>query len=470
MKRIYPTAILLSLFLMLLTFHLNANDNFRLSVELPQAANGQVLLAHYYGGNLLVDDTLRLDAQGRGEVRRDTLLPEGIYKLYFNQEHHFDFLLGAQQELHLVNPTFSVADMRISGPAESEAFLAYMHWLNEQQQRRSLLEEQRQTASPAQRTVAEMELEQLNRRVINYWLTTAEAFPGSFLSAFLLSNYYQEPFPEDIPETVLGNDSLLWHYRYNHRKDHFFDYFDLTDERLLYTPVIKAKFDAYFLNILIQQYDSLRPSAYRILSLTESSPLMFRFAVSYLLNYAHNSRVMGMDALFADIARDYYLTDKTPWMDENGLAIIKENLQFIENNLIGMPAVDFQMENLEGDPFRLYQLQSKYTVVIFYEPNCGHCREYLAGLYKEIYLPYRDKGFDVVAVYSMTNRNEWKQYIDENGYIDWHNIWDEHHLTRFRVVWDTRLTPSVYLLNEDKQIVAKKFSLDYLHFILPQVL
>ncbi len=470
MKRIYPNAILFCLFLMLSAMQMYAGNSFRLSVALPSAANGEVLLAHYYGGNLLVDDTLRLDAQGRGVVQRDTLLPEGIYKIYMNQDHHFDFLLGADQELFLSNASFSVADLTIEGSSESAAFAVYIRWLNEQQQRRNQLEEQRQSAAPAQRAVVEMELEQLNRRVVDYWLTTAEAFPGSFLAAFLLSNYYQEPFPEDIPEAIAANDSILWHYRYNHRKDHFFDHFDLVDGRLLYTPVIKSKFDAYFNNILIQQYDSVRPAAYRILSKAEATPTMFRFAVSYLLNYAHNSRIMGLDGLFADIARDYYLAGKTPWMDENGLEIISENLKFIENNLIGMPAVDFQMEQPNGEPFRLYQLQSKYTVLIFYEPNCGHCREYMAGLYRDIYLPYRDKGLDVVAIYSMNQMEEWVNYIGENGYSDWHNVWDEHHITRFRIVYDTRFTPSVYLLDENKTIVAKKFSLDYLHYILPQVL
>lgn len=461
---------LLFIFLSLISWSLASSNQFRLAVELPSAAGKEILLARYYGGNLLIDDTLRLDVQGRGVLHRDTLLPEGIYKIYLDQEQHFDFLLGAGQDLSIKNDGFSLEGLSVTGSPESEGFVTYIHWLNQQQQKRMVLESERQSADASRQAAAVKGLEALNREVVNYWLTTAEAHPGSFLSAFLLSNYYREPLPEEIPEEVAASDSMLWHFHYNHRKEHFFDYFDLTDARLLHTPVIKSKFDAYFNSVLIQQYDSVRSAAYRILSITGETPAMFRYAASYLINYAHNSRVMGMDALFADLARDFFLAGKTPWMDENATDIIKENLRFIENNLIGMQASDFQMEDPGGIPFRLYQLQSKYTVLIFYEPNCGHCREYMAALYRDIYLPYRDQGLDVVAIYSMNNKEEWVKYIEDNDYTDWNNVWDEHHLTRFRIIYDTRFTPSVYLLDENKQIIAKKFNIDYLHYLLPQLL
>lgn len=78
---------------------------------------------------------------------------------------------------------------------------------------------------------------------------------------------------------------------------------------------------------------------------------------------------MGMDALFVDLARDFYLSGKTAWADSATLAKIRENVIFLEHNLIGQHARDIVMETLDGQPFRLYQQKSKYTILVFLNPT-----------------------------------------------------------------------------------------------------
>jgi len=183
---------------------------------------------------------------------------------------------------------------------------------------------------------------------------------------------------------------------------------------------------------------------------------------SYLINRSINSRIMGMDALFVDIARDYYLSGKASWTDSTTLAQIKENVIFFEQNLIGLPARNLRMETFDGLPYFLCQNESKYTILLFYEPGCSHCQVFVPELYKEIYMPYHDKGLTVVAVYNMNNREEWAKFLEKHELTDWVNVWDEHHLSRFKIIYDTRSTPAVYLLDENKKIIAKKFTIDFL--------
>lgn len=445
-------------------------EGFELTVRLASVPGGQVLLAHYYGASILVDDTIRLDNRGEGLLRRDTLLPQGIYKIYLNQDTHFDFLLGKDQTLTISNPDFKVPNMTIEGAAESLEFLAYMKWIGQHQQTRKKLEDQRSGAGEAEIKKIEAQLRALTEEVKEYWKRKSVEYPGSFLGAFLMSNYQEELNPEDIPENIRSNDSLNWVYQYNFRKNNYFNYFDLRDERFLYTPSIKPRLDTYFEKVLIQMYDSVKPAAYEILSRVEPFPRMYRYVVSYLLNHSMNSRIMGMDALFVDIARDYYLSGKAPWADSTTIARIRENVLFFENGLIGNQARDFQMETWTGEPFRLYQQNARYMILVFYEPNCSHCREYLPALYNDIYLKFRDDGVDVTAVYAMDNKQEWGEFIEKHHLTDWHNVWDEHHLTRFKVHYDTRTTPAVYLLDKDKKILAKKFTLEFLQEYLPFLL
>jgi peroxiredoxin len=227
-------------------------------------------------------------------------------------------------------------------------------------------------------------------------------------------------------------------------------------------PLIKTKLDTYFEKVLLQLYDSVKPAAYQIIKKVEPYPQMFRFVVSYLLNNSLISRIMGMDALFVDIARDYYLSGKTPWADSTTIAKIRENVIFLENNLIGNKAPDIKMETFDGHPFRLYQQNSKYTILAFFEPNCSHCKEYMPKLYKEVFIPFRDKGLEVIAGYTMNNKKEWGDFIEKNQMTDWINVWDENDLSRFKIIYDTRTTPAVFLLDKDKIIIGKKVSIEYL--------
>lgn len=457
------------MFLLFLTPH-GRGEGLEIKVMLPSVPGGTVLLAHYYGASVLVDDTIRLDGSGTGILRRDTLVPQGIYKIYLNQDRHFDFLLGRDQKLTITNPDFTIGNMTVEGAGESTEFLKYMHWINIHQQKRKSLEERLATAGEDEKESIDLELRQLHEDVKKYWVQKSEKFPDSFLGKFLMSNYQAELKPEDIPEQFAGNDSLNWLYQYQFRKNHYFDHFDLTDERFLYTPSIKPRLDTYFEKVLLQVYDSIKPAAYEIISKVEPHPKMFRYVVSYLLNQSLSSRIMGMDALFVDIARDYYLSGRANWVDSTSLARIRENVIFLENGLIGKNARDFQMESFEGEPFRLYQLPASYTVLVFYEPNCSHCMEYVPALYKDIYLPFRDDGVEVVAVYTMEDKTEWGEFIEKYQIQEWHNVWDEHHLTRFKVIYDIRTTPAVYLLDKDKKILAKKFTLEFLKEYLPHLL
>lgn len=443
-------------------------SGFELKVKLPSVANGEVILTHYYASNILVYDTIRLDVAGNGILVRDTLLPQGIYKIYLNQDNHFDFLLGAEQKVSLESPDFNQANVQVEGAIESVEFMKYLNWITGLQEKRMTLEKERGEKSGQEKAAIENQLSGLNEQVHAYWKSKYDEYPGSFLGTFLMSNYFRELREEDIPDEYKSNDSLKWVYQYNYIKNHYFEYYDLTDERMLFTPSIKPKLENYFDRVLLQMYDSVKPAAYEIIQKVEPHPRMYRFVVSHLLNSSLNSKIMGMDALFVDIAKDYYLSGKATWADKSTLDKIRENVLFLENNLVGKNARDFQMETDTGDPFRLYQLPAKYTVLVFFEPNCSHCREYVPQLYNEVYIPFRDKGFDVVAVYTMENKNEWVGFLEKHQLHDWHNVWDQHHLTRFKIVYDTRTTPSVYLLDKDKKIIAKRFTIDFLKEFLPR--
>lgn len=437
-------------------------QEYNIKVELNAAANKKLSLAYYFLGNLYVKDTLILNETGSGVFKADSLLPQGLYKLYIDADNHFDFLLGADQTFTLKNETFSVEEVQIDGSTETEEFAKYVVFLKDLQARRSKLSEELKQASGAEKENIQKELDGLTPKIQNYWKNIGEKYPDTFLSAFLMSNIVPTLDISTLPEEIQQNDSLLLRARFNYQKVHYWDNFDYTDERMLYTPIYKPKLENWFTKVLVQNYDSVKGPVINLIEETRPHKRIFQFVTSWFLNSSLNSNIMGMDALFIDLAKKYYLSGDAFWANSETLDKVKENVMFIENNLIGLTAPDLTLENIDGGFSSLHEISSKYTVLIIYEPNCSHCKVFVPEFHDDVYLPFRDKGLDVYAIYSMDDKDEWTEFLTKNNLYDWTNVWDEHNVSRFKVLYDARKTPAVYLLDQDKKIIAKKMTVEQL--------
>ncbi|MBK6284302.1 MAG: hypothetical protein IPF54_18190 [Draconibacterium sp.] len=72
-------------------------EGYKITLTINSAQNQKVKLTNYYLDNIYVKDSIQLDSKGSGVFQADTLLPQGLYKIYHDENNHFDFLLGADQ-------------------------------------------------------------------------------------------------------------------------------------------------------------------------------------------------------------------------------------------------------------------------------------------------------------------------------------------------------------------------------------
>jgi len=445
-------------------------QNMQIRIELPPAAGKEILLASHYLGNIYAKDTVILDNKGRGVFEADTLLPQGLYKIYMDEDHHFDFLLGSDQQFLMKNKSFSSTSMNIEGSEETAAFAAYTLFLKELKERRDSLQKEIESAGKNEREKFKKSLSVLDSEIRDYREKIDEELPGSFLSKFVKANNVPSLDISTLPDEIQNNDSLLMQARYYYQRDHYWDNFDYKDERFLYTPFYKPRLETWFTKVLYQNYDSVKTYVFDFIEEVRENEEIFQFVTSFFLNASINSKIMGMDALFVDLAKRYYLSGETFWTTPESLKKIRENVLFIENNLIGMSAPDLTLESVDEKFFSLHQISAQYTIVVLYEPDCSHCNVFMPRLYSEVYQEFRDKGLEVYAIYTMDNKEEWKNFIDEYNLHDWINVWDQYNVSRFKILYDARTTPGVYLLDENKKIVAKKMSVDQIKDYLEKVL
>ncbi len=446
-------------------------QGLRINVQLDQAQGKKVFLAHYYIDKIYSDDSIQLDASGKGIFQRDTLLPQGLYKIFMDDKNNFDFLLGADQQFSLHNSSFSSESEKVTGAVETEEFVNYMHFLGGLRKESTELKTKMSRATTLnERQELQRQLSQLTPKLQQYWFRIKEKYPDTFLSKFLLANYIPEIDISKLPAEIQSNDSLLLLTRFYYQQKHFWDYFDYTDERFLYTPLFHSKMETWFTKALFQDYDSVRTPVLEMIEKVRPHPRIFQFMVSWFLNTTANSNVIGMDALFVELAQKYYLSGEAFWASEETIKNIRENVIFLQNNLLGMKAPDLTLETVDGDFVDLHKIEAKITIVLIFEPNCSHCQEFVPKFHDEIYEKFKNQGLAVYAIYSMDNKEEWTEFLTKHQLYDWINVWDPTNLTDFKILYDARKTPGVYVLDENKTIIAKKLSVEQLDVLLNEKL
>ena len=137
------------------------------------------------------------------------------------------------------------------------------------------------------------------------------------------------------------------------------------------------------------------------------------------------------------------------------------------------------MLDTTGKPFPLYNVAADYTVVVFWDPTCGHCKEelpHLDSVYRANWQAHNVKMYGVLSADSKEDlKQEWLKYIREHNLKDWVNVYQTKEMETansaaqkpgYRQLYDVTLTPTIYLLDKEKHIIAKKLTWQQLDDLL----
>jgi peroxiredoxin len=269
-----------------------------------------------------------------------------------------------------------------------------------------------------------------------------------------------KPGPIDVPPGVANVDSFKWIKNYAYSRDHYWDNFNFAQPGMILTPILDNRIDTYFKKVLLQIPDSVLVPTIRFIEKSKADKEMFHYMALNRLNNTLNSEVMGMDKVFVEIAERYFLKEKTDWLDSTSRAKITEKVYVTKPNLIGNLAPELKLPDAEGNYYSLRQMNGKYTVLYFWEPNCSHCKKATPLLEKDLYEPLKDKGVEIYAVCTQTNKDEWMKGINDYNIHEFTNVWDPQQESNFRVLYDVFSTPVIYILDKSKHIIAKRIDVE----------
>ena len=459
---------ILSILALLIFPILGFSQSYKIDVKISDLKEKEIYLGYYYGDKTYVSDTIKLNAKGEGTFKGDSLLDQGVYIVVLPSKNYFDVLIGDDQEFYVETSTDNlIQNLKIKGSEENSAFKDFQQFMMNKQIESANIQKELQKYNEESDSIKILkdQLKDLSNEVQAHWDKTIAENNGKLLGVLIKAMKNPEIPEIDIPEDIENKDSVRWFHSYKHNRQHYFDHINFSDERFLRTPIFHKKLETFFTKTLIQDPDTLITYIDKVISKTEGKEEMFQYIVRYFFNTYTQSNIMGMDKVVVHLADHYYLTDKVDWLDEENEKKLKEHVAKLRFNLIGNLAQDLKMETYNEEYARLHDVNAKYTLVYFWEPNCGHCKKVTPKVH-ELYHEYDRSEFEVFAVYTQTNKAEWEKYVIENGLDDWINVWDPYNLTNFRFFYNVYSTPTIYLLDKNKKIIAKRIGEETVRNIL----
>jgi len=407
-------------------------------------------LANYYGDKQYLKDTALVDSKGLLTFSDKKALETGIYMAYMpnTKAKYFEMVITTNdQNFSLSTDTTDfVENMKITNTQENAAFYEYLKYVAIKGKEVEKLKPQIKKDS----VNITKQLIEIDKAVTDYRKQFIDKYKNYFIAkVFTATDEINVP---DAPLLPSGAKDSTFPYKYY--KSHFFDNVDFTEDGILRTPIFHSKLDKFFNKVIPQMPDSIILEADRVIAKAINNKELFKYCVWYITNNAEKGKIMGMDAVYIHMYKKYYLSGKAYWADSAMLKKIDEMVKTVDPLLIGKKIPNAYLADSLGTYKLLWDVKAKYTVVFFYDPNCGHCQKEAPKLYEFF---QKNKGKVQVYAASIERKEpEWKQFIVKNKYTDWVNVWDKHTHTDFRKMYDVYSTPVIYVLDQDKKIIAKR--------------
>ena len=423
-------------------------------------------LANYYGEKQYYKDTAQVNAEGYIVFEGTDTLPGGVYSVILPGTKYFEFIVEEQHFTLETDSSDYIGNMQITDSDENELFYKYLQLIKIKQteskkirQRIEVLGENHDSTSIYNEMLAaiDVEVEDIRNEII-------EEDEDLFVSVMFKA--MKDP---EIPEfPLLENGKKDSISEYNNYKEHFLDNVDISDSRLLRSPVLHKKVTTYLHNVVTQNPDSIIKEIDMIIDRTSGNEETFKYFVSYLTSYYELSKIMGMEAVFVHMAYRYYMTGQVDWVDSVQMAKIEERATILRPLLLGNRAENLVLKDINGMHRSIYEIKSDFTVLWFWDPDCGHCKEATPKL-AEIYNSHDRKDVEIYAVGIMSELDDWQKFITENN-LSWINVNDVERKVDLRKTYDIYSTPVIFLLDKKKEIMAKRITVESLGEILDQVI
>ena len=429
------------------------SQGYDIKVTVRNIKDTVAYLGYHFGDQKFVKDTSLVMNGDQLHFKGEDPLAPGVYFVYA-PSIYFELIVNEQKFSVETDTVDYVRSMKFHGSKENTLFNKFQLTMGDSRKESQDLSEKIKGLDKEKDSeqIAEFrkQLQKIGEELNDYQQGIIDDNKGTYVSKLLLAMKRV-----DVPDAPLDQDSKpIENWQYYYYKEHFFDNLDLSDSSLLRSPVYQPKIDEFMEKMTFKHPDSIALSADVVLKKSESNRETFRYNLVKLTNKYETSNIMGMERVFLHLAENYYLTGKAYWADDELVEKFRERVKDLSPNQIGNIAPEMVVRDTTLELVTLSSVPNRFIVLFFYDPDCGHCKKAMNTL-KGAYKNLQEKDVEVFAACTVTDIDKWKKYVKTNK-LEWINVSDPYVQSNFRADYDLKTTPVIYILNSDKEIIAKK--------------
>ncbi|MCB0770129.1 MAG: DUF5106 domain-containing protein, partial [Flavobacteriales bacterium] len=273
-----------------------------IEVTISGLAKDTVYLANYYGNKLYYADTAVADAKGKVHFNSPEGYKAGMYAVVTPGPKFFEMVVN-EPVIKMASDTMDlVGNLSVKASKENQLFHDYIRFLNERKKESDVLRAQiEQNKDPIAKSGLKAQMEGLDEAVKTYQKDLIANNPGTLTAALVKMSMAVE-----LPEIRRDDGSLDSAAQYYQYRAHFWDNFDLKDERIVRVPVFANKFDEYIGKLIPQSPDTINTLVDELIERTDGKNDVFKYMVNGVTHKYETSDIMGMDAVFVHMALTYY--------------------------------------------------------------------------------------------------------------------------------------------------------------------
>ncbi|MDE3213416.1 MAG: DUF5106 domain-containing protein [Bacteroidota bacterium] len=440
-------------------------QHYKVTLHTPNYRDGLAYLTYYYGKTLDIEDSSLITGDGVAVFEKNEKLLPGVYSIVFpGKTKLLDFLVDTGQDITISADTSDlVHKVKITGCPANDLFQQYQEYIAAKgKELQHEITAFRQSRNHADSMVHEANYNRLNKELDAYREGVIRNHPASMLAALFKS--MKDP-PVLYPRPKTREDSLA---NYQYYKAHYWDGITFMDGRIIRTPFFLPKLERYYRQVISPSPDSIIAESDNMLLRARTSPEMFKFLLNWLTDEYINPRYMGQDAVFVHLFERYHSKGLSPWLNAKQMKTISDRAYMLMSNLIGEQAADLQMIDSSGVSMPLYAVNSPFTIVCFWDPTCSHCREDLPHIDSIYRAKWIREGVKIYGVLTDNKQiDKWKEFMIKDNLKDWINVYESPAQEQiiqaakkpsYKQLYDVIQTPTIYLLDKDKRIIAKKLT------------
>lgn len=184
---------------------------------------------------------------------------------------------------------------------------------------------------------------------------------------------------------------------------------------------------------MIKKFVSSRPDSY-------ISPFIIQQYLAYEMDYPE------LDSMLVELSPDVH--------DSKEYQNLSERVSTLRNVAIGQPAVDFALNDTNGNPIAISSFQGKILLIDFWASWCAPCRRENPNVVK-LYKDFSDKGFEIIGVSFDDDHGKWVNAIQQDE-LTWPHVSDlKGWASAAGKLYAINSIPATVLLDREGNIIAK---------------